>query len=262
MVASGPHANEAVGIHRTGNGHHRHVLLIHGALDRAAGMALVARRLAPHCDVTRYDRRGYASRWQDPGPFTIEAHVHDAIGLLDGRPSWIVGHSLGGDIALAVADRRPDLVRGVTIYETPLSWMDFWPKETAGASSMAVGPEQGAEAFMVRMIGQRRWDELPERTKEARRREGRALVEELSSLRERAPWSADGIACRVIAGRGEKAAPHHVRGMQWVADNVAGAQLRILAGAGHGAPTTHAHQFVDELVLPHFVGEGTFTVTS
>ena len=250
------------GVHRHRAGNEHHVLLIHGVLDRAAGMALVVRRLGDRCDLTWYDRRGYASRWNEPGPCSIDAHTEDAIALLEGRPSHLVGHSLGGDIALAVADRRPDLVLGVTVYETPLSWMDFWPNNTAGASSIDAGPEKGAESFMIRLIGQRRWDALPERTKDARRREGRALVEEMTSLRAQAPWSTEAIDCPVIVGRGENASAHHVTGTEWLAANLSNARLVVLEGAGHGAPVTHPDRFVDELVLPHFDGDGILTVTS
>ena len=246
MTPDGTHA----GILRTGGHGGRHVLLIHGALDRAAGMALLARHLAPHADTTRYDRRGYGSRWDESGSCSIDAHIDDAIRILDGRASWLVGHSLGGDIALGVADRRPDLVRGVTVYETPLSWMPFWPQDSAGAVGVRSGPEKGAEAFMIRMIGQERWDALPDRTKQARRREGRALVEELSSLRTGPPWRPDAISCPVIVGRGSRGAVHHQEGAQWIAEHVAGAQLRILEGAGHGAHTTHARLFAEELVIP------------
>ena len=262
MDDRGPQRNDGTGVHVHINGNGRHTLLIHGALDRAAGMALVARRLRNHSDVTWYDRRGYATRWDEPGKCSIEAHTDDAIALLAGRPSYLVGHSLGGDIALAVADRRPDLVLGVTVYETPLSWMEFWPNDTAGANSIKAGPEEGAEAFMIRLIGRRRWDELPERTKQARRREGRALVEEMSSLRSRAPWSTERIGCSVMVGRGTKASAHHVAGADWLASHLERARLHVLEGAGHGAPLTHVDRFVDELVLPHFTAEGIFTVTS
>ena len=252
MVDDGPQVEDRTGVHVHRGDTGRHVLIVHGALDRAAGMTLIARRLRPQADVTWYDRRGYATRWDEPGQRTIAAHIDDALSLLDGRPSWIVGHSLGGDIALGVADRRPDLVLGLTVYETPLSWMDFWPDNSAGADSVAAGPERAAEAFMLRMIGARRWNDLPERTKDARRREGAALVAEMTSLRSRPPWAADRIRCRVIVGRGEKATAHHLTGSDWLASNLPDAELRVLRGAGHGAPTTHADEFVDELVLPHF----------
>ena len=59
------------------------VALVHGAMDRAAGLAKVARRLDDRAHVLRYDRRGYGRALHHPGPFTIEANVDDLIGLLD-----------------------------------------------------------------------------------------------------------------------------------------------------------------------------------
>lgn len=38
-----------------------------------------------------------------------------------GGPAWWYGHSYGGQVALALAGRHPDLVRGLVIGDTPLS---------------------------------------------------------------------------------------------------------------------------------------------
>lgn len=43
-----------------------------------------------------------------------------AAGNLDG-PAWWYGHSYGGQVALALAGRHPDLVRGLVIGDSPLS---------------------------------------------------------------------------------------------------------------------------------------------
>ena len=53
--------------------------------------------------------------------------------LLDGRRALVFGHSYGGNVALAAAARHPELVVAVAVYETPLSWLDWWPGTTAGA---------------------------------------------------------------------------------------------------------------------------------
>jgi len=55
----------------------------------------------------------------DPAPRVgVEAYagaVADVLGVLDGGPVVVVGHSLGGSVAVALAARRPDLVRGLVL---------------------------------------------------------------------------------------------------------------------------------------------------
>ena len=76
-------------------------------MDRHASFARLRARLAPSCDVLLYDRRGYAaSRDLEPQAAGIEDHVADLLGLLEGRAALLFGHSLGGDIALAFAQRE------------------------------------------------------------------------------------------------------------------------------------------------------------
>ena len=65
----------------------------------------MARLLQPHCRVLRYDRRGYGRSWPHPGPFTVNDQVDDLEELLADRPAVVVGHSYGGNVALAAAVR-------------------------------------------------------------------------------------------------------------------------------------------------------------
>jgi pimeloyl-ACP methyl ester carboxylesterase len=111
-----------------------------------------------------------------------------------------------------------------------------------------------AENFMVRLIGPKRWQALPDRTREERRREGPALVGELTALRINAPWLADDIACPVLCGFGSVGMKHHAEGARWMSDNLKSARLVELRDAAHSAPMTHPIQFVKELVLPHLEG--------
>ena len=133
-------------------------------MDRSAGMLKLSRRLDVDFRVLRYDRRGYGRSFPHDGPFTMDAQVDDLVGLLAGRRAVLVGHSYGGNVALATADRHPDLVAGVAVYETPLSWEPWWPGTTAGSIAVAAAgkPQEAAERFMRRMIGDQRWEALPE----------------------------------------------------------------------------------------------------
>ena len=230
------------------------VVLIHGSLDRSGGMALLARHVQSSHRVLRFDRRGYGKSWPHPGPFTVENHVDDLVTLVGNRKAVLVGHSFGGNIALAASVRLREQVVGVTTYETPLSWMDWWPGTTAGALAVSSSEADAAENFMVRLIGNKRWNALPERTREERRREGPALVGELTALRMKAPWFVDDISCPVLCGYGANGMKHHADGAQWMAQNLSSGRLVELKDAAHNAPMTHPMQFVQQLVLPHYEG--------
>lgn len=236
------------------------VLLIHGSLDRSSGMAKVARLVRGHASI-RYDRRGYAKSFEHPGPHTVEGNVDDVEAILDGRPAVMIGHSYGGNIALAAAQRLGTQIRGVSTYEAPLSWMPWWPSNTAGGAAAASDPSSSAEEFMVRLIGQERWDALPQSTREERRREGPTLKSELTDLRRAAPWDPSAIHCSVVAGHGSKGASHHRRGAESIVAAIPGSTMVTIDGAGHGAPVSHPSEFVSALIEPHLEGRSTFSVT-
>ena len=217
-------------------------------------MALLARHLQGSHRVLRYDRRGYGRSWPHPGPFTVNDQVDDLVALIGDRRVVLVGHSFGGNIALSASVQLVNQVVGVSTYETPLSFMDWWPGSTAGAMAVASSLADAAENFMVRLIGHKRWNALPERTKEERKREGAALVGELTALRMSAPWSVEEITCQVLCGFGSLGMKHHADGARWLAQNLQKARLVELSEAAHSAPMTHPLQFIKELVLPHFEG--------
>jgi pimeloyl-ACP methyl ester carboxylesterase len=232
------------------------VVLIHGSMDRSSGMLKLSRVLDGRYRVCRYDRRGYGRsippNGSHPGPFTMDRQVADLVALMAGRPAVLVGHSYGGNVALAAAERHPHLVRAVAVYETPTSWLPWWPGTTPGsaAASTPGSPEEAAERFMRRMIGDARWEGLPERTRSTRRREGAALVGELTDLRDHAPWSPGRIRVPVLVGVGDSAAGHHAQAMHWMADVIPGARLVVLADCRHDAPLSHPALFAAALVEP------------
>ena len=224
----------------------QHVVLVHGSLDRSAGLLKLSRRLDGRFRVTRYDRRGYGRSRPHPGPFGIDQQVADLVEVVDvapraGTPVLIVGHSYGGNVALAVADRHPDLVSGVITFESPLSWMPWWPGTSAGGDAMAWRdePEQAAERFMRRLIGDDRWERLPPSSRAARRAEGPAMIGELTDLRLRQPWVAERITIPVLALRGEHGKQHHRVGSERLAEMLPNATVGSVADARHFGPNTH-----------------------
>jgi pimeloyl-ACP methyl ester carboxylesterase len=96
------------------------VLLVHGIASRAAGWRPMAESLAPHARVVAHDRRGYGGSGA-PDPYdrtTVEEQSEDAAALLrrlDLGPAVIAGRDVGALIALDLAWRHRDLVRGIVV---------------------------------------------------------------------------------------------------------------------------------------------------
>lgn len=230
------------------------LILVHGSMDRRGAWARIVRRLGPTWRVITYDRRGYARSVDSPGPFDVDHNVADLVAIIERHskfPVVIAGHSFGGVVALTTVARRPDLVRSVAVYEPPQSWNAWWPGNTGGAMAVARAdqPADAAEAFMRRVVGDATWERLPERTRAARRAEGRALVGELSDIRRVAPFDPTRIGRPVLVGRGERASNHQVRGADELSRAVGTAPV-VLAGAGHNAHTSHAAEFAELLIEP------------
>ena len=226
------------------------VVLIHGSMDRSTGFAKIAHRLEHQARIVRYDRRGYARSCDVGPPFGIDEQVADLVGVLGGRAAVaVVGHSYGGNVALAFAERHGRQVAAVGVYEAPMPWEPWWPDGSAGGSAVARGPREGTEAaaeqFMRSIIGDGVWDRLPQSTRNQRRAEGVALVPELTDVRERPPYDAARIQVPAIVARGENAREHHIRGTAALVQGLPRATTLVLAGAGHTAHTTHPDLFTD-----------------
>ena len=54
---------------------HPLIVLVHGAMDRSAGMLRVSRRLDEQFRVLRYDRRGYGRSTPHAGPFGMTEQI-------------------------------------------------------------------------------------------------------------------------------------------------------------------------------------------
>ena len=244
------------------------VVLVHGSLDRAASFSRVMRRL-DDLHTVAYDRRGYhRSRHAVPLNTTLDGHIDDLLAVIDGRPSVVVGHSYGGDIALGAAVRhgREAGVVSVVAYEPPMPWLGSWARSPNSAAAMdgaapvgAVSGDVGvgaasegdggsaaeaAERFFRRMMGDASWDRLSETAKAERWADGPALEAELAAIRTReAPFDVTSLTVPAIFGRGERTATRHRETVGWLSEHVPGAELVEIAGAGHGAHLTHPDGF-------------------
>ena len=106
---------------RTGQG--PAMLWVHGMCGDADVWADQARRFANRCSCVRYDRRGHSRSARGDAPVSGARHADDIAELIAGldlAPCLLVGSSSGAVIALDVALRHPQLLRGVVLSEPPL----------------------------------------------------------------------------------------------------------------------------------------------
>jgi pimeloyl-ACP methyl ester carboxylesterase len=95
------------------------VLLVHGFGGAASNWTAVAPALARHARVLVVDLPGHGGSTALPGPPERLDPFAERLGLLLERegeaPAVVVGHSLGAVVALRLALRRPELVRGLVL---------------------------------------------------------------------------------------------------------------------------------------------------
>ena len=101
------------------------VLFISGASGDAEHFARTAERIADEFTTVAYDRRGCSrsAPLPDGETMSIEAQADDAAALIEElglAPAIVFGTSGGGDIALELVARRPELVRGAVVHEPAL----------------------------------------------------------------------------------------------------------------------------------------------
>src|SRR5918997_814338 len=99
------------------------LVLVHGSWTDHTAFEAVAEPLARSFRVIRYDRRGHSRSQYGPGPAPRRRDEDDLAELLEALglgPAHLVGTSYGALISLALAVRRPDLVRSVLAHEPPV----------------------------------------------------------------------------------------------------------------------------------------------
>ncbi len=153
--------------------------LVHGSWGDATSWRFVMPGLAESFRVLAYDRRGHSRSERPDTPGSADEDGDDLAALLEAldlAPAHVATNSWGGNIALRLATRRPDVFRSLSCHEPPL-WSllegDAESKEMLqeGARSLeevgrriAAGDHEGAARQFVEEVafGPGAWDnELP-----------------------------------------------------------------------------------------------------
>ncbi|MBV9659624.1 MAG: alpha/beta hydrolase, partial [Acidimicrobiales bacterium] len=197
------------------------VVLVHGAMDRASSFTRLMAKL-PDWTRLAYDRRGYAGSAETGPPSSFAEQVEDLLAVLEQNPPRsppvAFGHSFGGDVVLAALAEHPTLFSAAVVWEPPQPWLPWWPNGVGRhGPSPELEPEERAEWFMRRMVGDRIWERLPSSTRARRRAEGATLDAELQSLSNVPALEPRRIGVPVIVGRGGRSWTYQRRGVEELA---------------------------------------------
>lgn len=147
------------------------VLGIHGTPSSALLWVDAAAVLAEHGRAIIYDRRGFGRSGPSPsGASDLDEHVEDAAALLEALnavPAVVIGRSTGGLIALALAERRPDVVHALVLLEGALFTVD--PDAAAWAADLREqvlrgttdDPAAASEVVFRAALGDEAWEAFP-----------------------------------------------------------------------------------------------------
>jgi pimeloyl-ACP methyl ester carboxylesterase len=166
------------------------LLGVHGSPSSAVFWEDAGRELARvgHCIL--YDRRGYHRSGPPRSSSTdLDQEIDDAAELLEqvaGAPAVVIGRSTGGLIALALAMRRPDLVRGLVLLEPAVFTLDRQAQRWADGlrtALLAAGnggdPATASRSVLDMALGPGTWEGLDPTSREIFAGAGSALLAEV-----------------------------------------------------------------------------------
>lgn len=189
--------------------------------------------------LLRYDKRGHGLSDCPDGPWTIEDHVDDLAGLMDGLrlgSAVVCGLSVGGLIAQGLASRRPELLRALILADTgarigtPEMWNDRIATIEAG------GIEALAEPILERWFTPAFrasaefpiWRNMLIRTPRAGYTLTAAAIRDADYRQATARLT---LPCLAVCGTGDGATPPDL--VRQTAALIAGCRFELIEDAGH-----------------------------
>jgi pimeloyl-ACP methyl ester carboxylesterase len=117
------------------------VVQLHAGVCDRRGWREVGERLgAAGWDVVAYDRRGFGEVPPASGPFR---HVDDLLAVLDAvspdAAAWLVGSSMGGEVALDAALEAPDRIAGLVLLAPAVSGDPELDEAAYNAATVGLG---------------------------------------------------------------------------------------------------------------------------
>jgi pimeloyl-ACP methyl ester carboxylesterase len=159
------------------------LVMLHGGSGRWQLYADMLAELAKTCHVYAPDLRGHGASGWVPWGYAIRDFVADIGAFLRevSGPALLMGHSLGGIIAVATAQACPTLVRALIVADAPLDASAWVQLLQAGRGKLAAWRALSGGAYPVDEI-ERRLGDAPEGSSTLRELfgEGSPIIHELA----------------------------------------------------------------------------------
>ena len=230
------------------------LVIVHGGWTDHTAFDAVVGPLARSFRVTRYDRRGHSRSEYGPDPAPRrrdEDDLAELIEVIGSGPAHLLGTSYGATISLALAIRRPELVRSVLAHEPPLLGVFPDPAVEALLASiqdqLADGDIAGGTRrfFEEAVLGPGAWERLPEPLRRAAMGNAQTFID----LREDSGWATLDVTALAAVPRpilittGETS-PDWLRRAPVAVAEFAGIPTVTIGGAGHSPHLTHPEALV------------------
>jgi pimeloyl-ACP methyl ester carboxylesterase len=239
--------------------------MVHGSWVDATRWRLVVPGLAESFRVLVYDRRGHSRSERPDAPGSVAEDGDDLAALLetlDLAPAHVVTSSYGGNIALRLAARRPEIFRSLSCHEPPLwSLLERDPESQEilrqGARSLdavgrriADGDHEGAAQQFVEEVafGSGAWEnELPPETRAIFVHNAPTYLDELEDPGQLS-IDEDALAhleLPVLLTQGSESPARFPAVIDRLTELIPHAIRETIAGAGHAPQLTHPERYVE-----------------
>lgn len=232
------------------------LIFVNGIFQDTTGWSLHLARFADRrCLV--YDCRGQGRSAKPAGPYRIERHAADLLGLVDAlaiERADVVGLSNGGAIAMTFAASHPERVRRLALVDT-FAYADAALRAKLRSLEAALDAGGPGLRFDVSVPWNFARGFLEEHHKDLRALRERALALDPDAMRAlmagSAAHDARSALPRITAPTLVLVGAEDVLAPPWtareIADAIPGARLLTIAGAGHAMPIERVEEFCTAL---------------
>ena len=226
----------------------------------------MAPELARHVQVILFDNRGVGQTEKPPGPYSAEMMAEDTAGLLEAlgiERAAVMGHSMGGFVAQALALSRPQMVDALILASTNFGGPNHVPitqeamavlSDTSGdmverfrrglTVSTAPGFAEDNPAMIERWLAYRASHPIEPGPYQAQLAVGMGLLSEEAAFEKRLPQLD--IPALILFGAHDRVVPPENAAL--LADRIPDSHVQFLPDAGHFFPIEAPEEAVQAVV--------------